>query len=263
MKKQFLKAYVKKIDEEKFTLDVAIASDESEDRMGEVIMQDGWVLDNFKKNPVLLWAHSHRETPIGKVTDIKIVDGKLMFSAQFAGEIDPFSKKVWQMFKGGYLNAFSVGFMVLEMEGNKFLKVELLEISAVPVPANANALVVARELGLDKFFKKDESEKETEEDVEEEIEEETTEPAEESTEETEKRVLTTEERAIIEATLQQTKTTADALSALLKNSITEKDNVGVRSHSAEGARSIKIVRSALKQATKNVEIANKAIKIIH
>jgi len=149
MSKQYLRGFVTKINDEDFTLEVAIASDGSKDRQGEIIDPNGWGLENFKRNPVLQWAHDYRTVPIGKVEEIKVVDGRLLFRPRFAAHIDEFAAKVWQMFKEGYLNAFSVGFQPIEAKkGDTYPKVELLEISAVPVPANPNALVMARELGL-------------------------------------------------------------------------------------------------------------------
>jgi hypothetical protein len=64
------------------------------------------------------------------------------------------------MFKEGFLKAVSVGFMPKEWElidseddsffpGLRFLKQELLEFSAVPVPSNPDALMKARTKGID------------------------------------------------------------------------------------------------------------------
>jgi hypothetical protein len=44
-----------------------IASDETQDRYGDVIRADGWDLSAFKRNPVFLWAHQDKQTPIGRV----------------------------------------------------------------------------------------------------------------------------------------------------------------------------------------------------
>ena len=35
------------------------ASIESEDRAGDVIRAEGWELDNYRLNPVILWTHRH------------------------------------------------------------------------------------------------------------------------------------------------------------------------------------------------------------
>ena len=150
--KKYLKALVEKINEDEGTLDVAIASDNSIDRDGEIIDPDGMSFKDFKKNPVLLWAHDYRSEPIGKVVSIKKEGNKILFKPKFAIDIDPKARKIFEFFKQGYLNAFSIGFQPKEAEmqdkkGNSvrvFTKSELLEISAVPVPANPNALVMAR-----------------------------------------------------------------------------------------------------------------------
>ncbi len=134
-----------------------IASDESVDRMGDVIRVGGWDLRNFKANPVLLWAHQSRELPIGKVTDIRIEGSTLVADAEFVeADMNPKAEQVLRMIKAGVLNATSVGFRPLEAPlpiknphndqttGFEFVKQELFELSVVPIPANANALAVTR-----------------------------------------------------------------------------------------------------------------------
>lgn len=127
----------------------AIASTETPDRHGDIIKQDGWVLDSFLKNPVLLWGHDYHSPPIGKVIDIRVEDNKLVFKAKFPEEgVYELSDTIYRLFKEGILKAFSVGFIPLEWEEKKdggyiFKKQELLEISAVTVPANPEALVAS------------------------------------------------------------------------------------------------------------------------
>jgi len=150
--KLYTKAFVKEIDENERTL-VAYASTETLDRDGDIIEASGWVLDNFRKNPVLLWAHRYDMPPIGKVLWVKHDGKSLKFKARFADT--QMASDIWRLFKDGYLNAFSVGFIPIEMkyeerdgrEVRVFKKQELLEISAVPVPANPDALVAAIEQG--------------------------------------------------------------------------------------------------------------------
>ena len=131
-----------------------IMSDDSVDRMGDVVKQDGWVLDSFKKNPVLLWAHDYTLPPVGKVGACVVEGGKLKAKAvEFIDrELSEFAWSIGQMYRKGFLNAVSVGFAPQEFApcetGFEFKRQELLELSAVPVPANANALVEARSLGL-------------------------------------------------------------------------------------------------------------------
>jgi len=138
-----------------------IASTSDEDRQGDTINQDGWELRDFRKNPVLLFGHDSRSLPIGKVEDIDVKDGKLMADTVGVPEgVHDMADKVWSMVKSGFLNAVSVGFRALDYEprfgddgewlGFHFLSQELLELSIVPVPANAGAIMVARCYGADK-----------------------------------------------------------------------------------------------------------------
>jgi HK97 family phage prohead protease len=139
---------------EEGVINASVASTSIVDRMGEIIDQDGWDLKNFKKNPALLWGHNIREEkpPIGRVEKIWFEgEGKnkrLMFKAVF-DMADNFAAEVWRKFKDGFLNAFSVGFLPVEREGNTYTKSELLEISAVSVPANPQALVQLRSMGFE------------------------------------------------------------------------------------------------------------------
>lgn len=148
MTKMFVRAYTKQVNEAERTL-VGIASTEVIDRYGDIVKQDGWILDNFKKNPVMLWAHNYHDLPIAKIVDVNVSDGKLTFKAQFPKPgLNELADKIFELFKDGVLNAFSVGFIPVEYEPNEhggytYTKQELLEISAVTVPANQEALAMA------------------------------------------------------------------------------------------------------------------------
>jgi HK97 family phage major capsid protein/HK97 family phage prohead protease len=135
-----------KADSEERTL-TAIASTSNPDRDHDVLPSDGWNLKNFKKNPVMLYGHDSRALPIATVTDIKQDGEKLVFKARFPKPgIHDFADKVYELYKDGILKAFSVRFSSKDYEKNDyggltFKKSELLEISAVTIPANAEALV--------------------------------------------------------------------------------------------------------------------------
>ena len=153
MEKQYLQAYVEKAETDG-TLQVAVASDETVDREGEVVKAEGWDLTSFKKNPVFLWSHNagfgEQRPPIGKVTNLKLDGKKLTFKPIF-DMADEFAADIFRKFKDGFLNAFSVGFIPLERDpkdASKIIGAELLEISAVNVPANPKALVSLRMAGL-------------------------------------------------------------------------------------------------------------------
>lgn len=162
MREQFLKGLVEKetINKEDGTLSVAIATDASTDRDGEIVDPAGLDTSNFERNPVLLYAHDYRSDPIGKVLSIRRDGSRVLFTPQFAINISERAKQYFEMYKEGFLNAFSIGFIPREWKDQQdadgsmrriFTKTELLEISAVPVPANPNALVLAREYSGMKF----------------------------------------------------------------------------------------------------------------
>lgn len=147
---------VKTVDKENGTLE-AIFSTQDEDRHGDVVMQDGWDLKNFKKNPVILNSHNYGDATevIGKASNVRVEGKKLVATVTFAVAENPKAKVIFDLFANGFLNAFSVGFMVKKFKEDKdgtvnwfvIEEAELLEVSAVSVPANARAL--AKQKGID------------------------------------------------------------------------------------------------------------------
>jgi len=150
IQKLFTLAEVKEVNEEERSL-VGTASTEVLDRDKEIIKTDGWELDNFRKNPVILLSHEYRQPPIGKALWVKKDKNGLKFKAQFAKT--QVAEEVFQLYKDGFMRAFSVGFIPKEWEEGDpedekgprriYTKQELLEISAVSVPSNPDALVTA------------------------------------------------------------------------------------------------------------------------
>lgn len=146
---------VKKVGDRKYEF---IASTADQDRDGEVIDVNGWDLKNFKKNPVIMFAHDYRTLPIGRATKIGVRDGKLVNNVEFPPEgTYEFADIVERLVGAGFLKTESVGFMPKKWEdgdgGEKsprrtYTKQELLEISIVPVPSNPNALMNAVKEGV-------------------------------------------------------------------------------------------------------------------
>lgn len=128
-----LKAVVEKVNG-KITV---IASDETEDRSGEVVPVDAWDLENFRKSPRLLVDHDYSvKSIVGIADNIRIEGRKLLFEPRFH-EITELANSVREMVEQGFLDTVSVGFMRKESGGK--LKNELLEISFVAVPCNPSA----------------------------------------------------------------------------------------------------------------------------
>lgn len=149
MKKNLTKLFKSKassIDESKYQATFVI-SDESVDRQGEIVKQDGWDFENFKQNPVILFGHDSYDLPIGKAVDIYTEGTKTFATIEFAAEIYDKAMIIWNMVKTGILRTVSVGFINQEYDNNELTKNELLEISIVPVPANPNAILLAAKDG--------------------------------------------------------------------------------------------------------------------
>lgn len=131
----------------------AIISTNDVDRHGEVINIDGLDISNYEKNPVVMWAHDYSLPPIGKTLSLsKETIGKRMMlktEMEFAIGISGLAREVYNLYREGYLHAFSIGFIANDMEGNTYTESEMLEYSAVPIPANPNALVLAKSKGID------------------------------------------------------------------------------------------------------------------
>lgn len=130
-----------------------VMSDETVDRMGDVIEAKGWRLANFKKNPIALFGHKS-DFVIGHWTDVRVEAGRLvgklkLLPAGISERLDEIRAAV----EAGVLRAVSVGFRAIEAEpiqgkGLRFKASELVECSLVSVPANPNALAVAKSLNL-------------------------------------------------------------------------------------------------------------------
>jgi HK97 family phage prohead protease len=133
-----------------------VASSSAVDRAEDIVEQD-WDLAHFRANPVILWAHRYDLPPVGKAVAIEVREGKLLASVEW--DEDGAGKEVARQVKSGFLSAVSVGFYPGQSVPRRSLpegdprradygyihsKCKLLEISVVPVPANPEALAIAR-----------------------------------------------------------------------------------------------------------------------
>lgn len=127
------------------------------DRAREIVLPKGGNFDNFTKNPVVIHAHDYSSLPWGKV---KYIDRKRKgIVAQIVAAETAQGEEIYQLYKGGFLNAFSIGFKPLKgasptpdqikknpewAEANFiFSEWEMLELSSCPVPCNPEALATA------------------------------------------------------------------------------------------------------------------------
>jgi HK97 family phage prohead protease len=132
-----------------------ILSDATPDRMGDVIEASGWDLVNFKRNPVALFNHNPN-FPIGKWHNLHIQGGELRGELRLAPlGTSPRHDEIRRLVDADILRAVSVGFLPRQSEpltkggaGLRFKRAELVETSLVSIPANPNALAVAKSLNI-------------------------------------------------------------------------------------------------------------------
>jgi HK97 family phage prohead protease len=139
-----------------------VLSDETPDRMGDVIRADGWQLDNFRKNPIALFGH-RADFPIGIWSRLRVEDGALRGLLTLAPQgTSSRLDEIRRLVKVHILPAVSVGFSPIESRprgagapgGILFEKQELVEASLVAIPANPNALIAAKSLGISEETRK-------------------------------------------------------------------------------------------------------------
>jgi HK97 family phage prohead protease len=125
-----------------------IASTETVDRVGDIVVMGGADLTAFRKNPIVLASHDYHQ-PIG-TAKVEVKGGVLEAVITFAPSGVSKAADEWcGLAKNGVVNAVSIGFNPRKAEpirggGTKFTEWELLEISLVGIPANSSALVVER-----------------------------------------------------------------------------------------------------------------------
>lgn len=138
---------VKSVDEDKRII-VGIASTPSPDRDGDIMEPGGARFGN--ENP-FLWQHD-RSQPIGNCSAKKVNDG-LQITAQLVKPTPDMPSQLiarldeaWASIKSGLVKGLSIGFKpikyaFLDAGGIHFLEWELLEVSAVTIPANAECSI--------------------------------------------------------------------------------------------------------------------------
>jgi phage head maturation protease len=130
----------------------SVISTAEPDRAGDVVVPSGLRnLDEFLRNPVVLWAHQRTLPPVGVCRRLEIQGDRIVAETQFAKGV-PFAEDVFRLYEQGILRAWSIGFEPLRVtpqrRGLRYDEWNLLEYSAVPVPENPRALTVAVQKGL-------------------------------------------------------------------------------------------------------------------
>lgn len=156
----FARMLVKSIDEDKRRIDFVMSTPEI-DRYGEIVDPHAFEesLPGFMLNPVFVAGHvyigtSGEPTVIGSWVKLAITDHGLFGTAEFDAD-DPLAQRYWNLYKNKRLRAVSIGFLVHEWTMREvdiagvtqrvrvFTRAELVECSAVAIPANRASLARA------------------------------------------------------------------------------------------------------------------------
>jgi hypothetical protein len=130
-----------------------VASTTNMNRKGFALRNEGWRLDNFNANPVVLWMHNPFTPPIGTGRALS-KNSKIVLDAVRFDRDDELARMVESKYRRGFLSAVSVGWDFVREDGTAVLDwwrlrpeeirdelwYDLAEVSAVSVPGDPGAL---------------------------------------------------------------------------------------------------------------------------
>lgn len=122
-----------------------IASTPSPDRMDDIVVPEG---AKFKLPIPLLWQHNSAQ-PIGHVIEAKITKNGIEIVAEIANGVAEYIEQAWALIKAKLVRGLSIGFRGLKWSdiagtwGVEYSEWEWLELSAVTIPANAEASITS------------------------------------------------------------------------------------------------------------------------
>ena len=129
---------------------VVIAANDKARSLPEIDLA-GLQFDNYRRNPVVMWAHDSTGRspsgglPIGRTLSIsRTAEGGIMAEFEFL-EDDPFAQRIRNAWDKGFLQAASISWLPIETRparggSARDIRAELLEWSIVSVPADPDAL---------------------------------------------------------------------------------------------------------------------------
>ena len=131
-----------------------IISTEAGNSYGTRVLTSGIDLEQFKRNPVLLWMHRRafdgESMPIGKIDNLRVEEGKLIGTPVF-DQNDEFARKIESKWESGFLRMASAALEPIEVNPDPALALEgqtratvtrckLIEVSIVDIGGNDEAL---------------------------------------------------------------------------------------------------------------------------
>ena len=126
-----------------------LANANTVDRARERILPEAWDLENYKKNPIVLFDHGHDPTfgymPIGKALEVSAKENGLYTKIELSSSKTEKIMAIRDLVEEGILKTFSVGFDAKDTkksadgETMEITKAELIETSIVPIPMNQDS----------------------------------------------------------------------------------------------------------------------------
>lgn len=144
MKRAYAVLDIKAVDDASGII-TGIASTPTPDRMEDIVLPQGAI---FKLPIPLLWQHNANQ-PIGQVIEAKVTSAGIEIVAKIARGLTEEIDRAWALIKAELVRGLSIGFRGLDTEsipnswGVIFTKWEWLELSAVTIPANAEASITS------------------------------------------------------------------------------------------------------------------------
>ena len=131
-----------------------VISTEAVNSYGTRVLTSGIDLEQFKRNPVLLWMHRRafdgESMPIGRIENLRVEEGKLIGTPVF-DQNDEFARKIESKWESGFLRMASAALEPIEVNPDPALALEgqtratvtrckLIEVSIVDIGGNDEAL---------------------------------------------------------------------------------------------------------------------------
>lgn len=134
---------IKSFDDEQRIIE-GIASTPTPDRTQDVVVPTGVTMSL----PLPFLYQHNANQPIGHVIAAKVTEAGIAITAQIAKGVAPFIDEAWSLIKAGLVQGLSIGFRptkdpkpIKGTYGVRFDDWELMEVSAVTIPANAEASI--------------------------------------------------------------------------------------------------------------------------
>lgn len=129
-------------------------TDDSVNRYGFRVLTAGIRIENYLKNPVLLFGHNTESLPIGRLEDIRMELNGSMTALPVFDENDKMALAIKEKFENNFMFAASIHFNPITLSDDPKLAIpgqtdstvvecELLEVSMVTIPGNANAVALS------------------------------------------------------------------------------------------------------------------------